>query len=1008
MEVFSVFATLSLVDMLSGPLGRIRQVMGGVDGAAALGTRMGHLALAMAPVALAAGVLLGSFGACVSTAAGFEDQMAKVGAVSRASSEEMAALQAAARELGATTQFTAVQVGEAEQYLAMAGFTAKENIAALPGVLNLAAATATDLGRAADISSDILGAFGMRAEEMTRVADVLALTCATANTNMELLGDTMKYVAPVARMAGLSLEETAAMAGLLGNVGIKGSQAGTTLKTMLAKMAAPGKEATEIFRKLGVTVKDSAGNLRSPVAILGEMAGGLKKMGTAEQIAAMKAIVGEEAIAGFSQLIKEQGIGAIEEYAKQLEAGGESSAEMAARMNDTLAGSVRNMGSAWESVRITIGQMFLPAVRGAVDAVTGMLRVFDKAAQNPVGAFMLKLAAAVALGVVALTALSGALWFFSAAGPLLARALAPAKAALLGLGAPVWVLIGVIAALYLAYKTNFAGIADTLNGWWTRMSLVVRGVLAVFGSLKDGAGEIRGELATEIKAAGLVGLLTTVGKIVYRIRAIFVGFRNALRKAFERIDVILVPVRLAVAELMQAVGGLFGAFGGLEVTSSAAAWEAFGAVLGEIAGGVLQGLARAFAWLVSGLRVVCTVAGYVIDGVSGLIGWLFNLSDAADTASASADPFSWSYLGHVLGIVAGGVAALKGVLLAVRGVMMVVSVATKAWAAAQWLLNVAMNANPIGVVIAIIAALIAIGVCLIRHWDEICAWWGELWGTMTGYVGDAWDAISGCVTGAWDALVAGVTGFGTSILAGLQAVWDGLTQGAAAAWDALTGGVASVGQTIMEKVRGVWNDVLGFFSGLNLYESGAKLLSTFVDGLKSMAMAPANAVADVLAKVREYLPFSDAKTGPLSTLTLSGNRMMSTLADGVTGGKGSLIASVSGALSAVGSKLRGWWSGITSGPAVPAFPAGVPAAPGMPEISPLTAADVPAPEAPRIPEAGPGRNAASGRSNDAGGAGRSGRIYNITIQNLTLPDVDNAHDFVTALEGEIAAFEGAE
>ena len=133
--------------MISGPLGRVRHALGGVEnGVASLGMRMGNLALAMAPVALAAGVMLGAFGACVGVAAGFEDQMAKVGAVSRASSEEMAALEATARELGATTQFTAVQVGEAEQYLAMAGFSAKENIAALPGVLNLAAATATDLG----------------------------------------------------------------------------------------------------------------------------------------------------------------------------------------------------------------------------------------------------------------------------------------------------------------------------------------------------------------------------------------------------------------------------------------------------------------------------------------------------------------------------------------------------------------------------------------------------------------------------------------------------------------------------------------------------------------------------------------------------------------------------------------------------------------------------------------------------------------------------------------------
>ncbi len=167
MEVFSVFATLSLQDLMSGPLTKLRGELKNFDASVAgLGARMGNLALAMGPAALGAGAILGAFGKCVSVAAGFEDQMAKVGAVSRASASELAALEEKARELGATTQCTASQVGEAEQYLAMAGFNAQQNIAALPGVLNLAAATATDLGRAADISSDILGAFGMEAEVM--------------------------------------------------------------------------------------------------------------------------------------------------------------------------------------------------------------------------------------------------------------------------------------------------------------------------------------------------------------------------------------------------------------------------------------------------------------------------------------------------------------------------------------------------------------------------------------------------------------------------------------------------------------------------------------------------------------------------------------------------------------------------------------------------------------------------------------------------------------------------
>ena len=1091
MEVFSVFATLSLVDMISGPLARIRTAMGGVEGGvASLGRRMGNLALGMAPVALAAGVLLGSFGACVGVAAGFEDQMAKVGAVSRASSEEMAALEATARELGATTQFTAVQVGQAEQYLAMAGFSAKENIAALPGVLNLAAATATDLGRAADISSDILSAFGLQAEQMTRVADVLALTCATANTNMEFLGDTMKYVAPVARMAGLSLEETAAMAGLLGNVGIKGSQAGTTLKAMLNKMAAPTKEAQELFQKLGVTVKDSAGNLRSPVAVLGEMAAGLKNLGTAEQIAAMKTIVGEEAIAGFSELIQKEGIGAIADYARQLEAGGGSAAEMAARMNDTLAGSLRGLGSAWESVQITVGKLFLPAVRAAVDAVTGFLRLLDKAAQNHYGAALLKIVSAISLAVVALTGLSAAIWFFTSVGPMLAKALAPAKAALLGLGAPVYAVIAILGLLYAAYRTNFGGMADYLHECWNKITLTVKGVLSVFQTLKDGSGAIRGELATQIKAAGLVGLVTTVSRIVYRIQAVFKGFSKALSAAFARIDTVFMPVRLAVAELMQALSGLFGLFTGNEVTSAASTWEAFGAALGEIAGGVLEGLAMAFAWLVDGIRLFASVVGYLIDGVSALCGWLLNLGGAANEASAAADPFAWSNLGKVLGYVLGVFVAWKAALLATRGVMLAVSAVTKAWAAAQWLLNAAMSANPIGLVVIAIAGLIAAGAWLVQNWDGIAAWWNDLWDGIAAWAGKKWAAIVGIITGAWDAVVSGIKGFGASLLSGLQGAWDALKNGVRAAWEgylsllsafwgsilsglldfgaavisglqsvwdavgnaagtawdgivglvsrawaAIIGGLSAFGTSLLDGVTAAWNAVLEFFGGLNLFESGARLLSTFVDGIKSMASSVVESVAGVFATVREYLPFSDAHVGPLSQLTLSGARMMSTLAEGVTSGQGGLVARVSGALSGVGGAIRDWWKGLGNPvtdtvPKLPKPPtAGVPvmpevAAPKLPVLPPLevqagklpempvltvAAPTVPEPEAPEIaiPQAPSFDLTDTARTEgNVRSGGQSITIYG----DIVLPSVQKAEDFGEAmrqyLQAEISMMEG--
>ncbi|WP_302554386.1 phage tail tape measure protein [uncultured Bilophila sp.] len=839
MEVFSVFATLSLVDMLSSPLDRIKRAMKGVDlTTAGLGQRMGNLALAMGPAALAAGLLVGAFGSCVGVAAGFEDQMAKVGAVSRASSEEMAALEATARELGATTQFTAVQVGQAEQYLAMAGFSAKENIAALPGVLNLAAATATDLGRAADISSDILSAFGLKAEQMTRVADVLALTCATANTNMELLGDTMKYVAPVARMAGLSLEQTAAMAGLLGNVGIKGSQAGTTLKAMLNKMAAPTKEAQALFQKLGVTVKDSAGNLRSPVAVLGEMAAGLKNMGTAEQIAAMKTIVGEEAIAGFAELIQKEGIGAIADYARQLEAGGGSAAEMAARMNDTLAGSLRGLGSAWESVRITVGKLFLPAVRAVVDAVTALLRLLDQAAQTPFGAALLKIVSAVSLAVLAVTGFAAGLWAVSKAAPFVSSSLLAIKTALLGLGWPVWALIAAVGLLYAAWKKDFGGIATTLSRWGRNISLVVRGVTAVFGSLKDGVGEIRGELAEDIKAEGLVGIVTTVARVAYRIKEFFTGIWEGLN--FDGAVVALTPAILKVRDLFDSLGELIGRVFGTEVKSASSEARS----LGEILGGVLS----------IGLELVATVIANVVRGIDSLVS-------------------------------------------------------------------------------------------LVRL---VCALFTGDWVTATAMAENIW-------TNFCDSLMAFADYF-----------------------------------RIGDWIRDAWAQATEWLSGLDLFESGARLLDTFKEGILSKVESLKQTFSDALGRLRDLLPFSDAKEGPLSTLTLSGARLMSTLSEGMNAGFPGLYATLSGKLGSLKESIGTWWDGLWGDKGVPVPATGeapvVPDAPGLP-------ADV--------AEARTRQGLATGEQTAAS------QSWTLHIANITLPNVKDAQDFYADLQAAATEMGGS-
>lgn len=240
----------------------------------------------------------------VRTAIEFEQSMLNVKSVINGiTKEEFIALNDEAKRLGAATSFSASEAAEGMKYLAMAGFNTNQIIEAMPGLLDMAKAGVIDLGRASDISSNILSAFGISANEMGRVADTLTMAFTTSNTTLESLGYTMKYVGPIARAAGMSLEEAAAMAGLLGNVGIQGEMAGTQLRAMLNRLAAPVGPAQEKLKELGITVKDSTGNLRPMIELLAEMDSKTANMGNADRLAAFKTIFGEEAVSGLSELI---------------------------------------------------------------------------------------------------------------------------------------------------------------------------------------------------------------------------------------------------------------------------------------------------------------------------------------------------------------------------------------------------------------------------------------------------------------------------------------------------------------------------------------------------------------------------------------------------------------------------------------------------------------------------------------------------------------------------------
>lgn len=326
------------------------------------------------PVVQGASLIGASFGVAesVNSFQDFESMMSQVKAISGATGQEFDDLTAKAQEMGATTKFTATESAEAFNYMAMAGWKPQQMIDGISGIMSLAAASGEDLGTTSDIVTDALTAFGLQAGDAGHFADVLAQASANANTNVSMLGESFKYVAPVAGAMNYSVEDTSLALGLMANASIKGSMAGTALKTSLANMAAPTDSMAAAMDKYGISLTDSEGNMKSLRGVIDNLRGSLGGLSETEQTAAASTIFGKEAMSGMLAIIN----ASEEDYNKLSTAIGNSkdAAEgMADTMLDNLKGSFTLMQSAIEGTENAFGKRLSPYLRGIAGGITDMM-----------------------------------------------------------------------------------------------------------------------------------------------------------------------------------------------------------------------------------------------------------------------------------------------------------------------------------------------------------------------------------------------------------------------------------------------------------------------------------------------------------------------------------------------------------------------------------------------------------------------------------------------------------
>ena len=483
-------------------------------------------------ISVASAAVTGLGVAAVKTAADFDSAMANVAAISGATGDDLQALRDKAREMGEKTKFSASEAADAMSYMAMAGWKTGDMLSGIEGIMNLAAASGEDLATTSDIVTDALTAFGLTAEDSAHFADILAAASSNANTNVSMMGETFKYCAPVAGALGYSAEDVAEAIGLMGNAGIKSTQAGTALRTMMTKLQGELKLSGEALGEVTIQTANADDSMRELSDILADCRTAFSKMSESEAAAAAETLVGKNAMSGFLALMN-SAPGDIDKLRNAIENCDGSAEDMAAIMQDNLNGQLTILKSQLEELAISFGEMLMPIIRKVVTAVQGFvdkLNNMDEAQRKTIITIGLVIAALgpflVILGTV-ISTVGKSMKAYASAAKGIKKLMVAVKSgtgifgklgtALGGISAPVLAIVAVIAVLVAAFthlwKTN-DGFRENIIATWTQIKETVNNF-----------------------CQGIVDRLNSLGfefsSITEVLKAVWDGFCNLLGPVFE-------------------------------------------------------------------------------------------------------------------------------------------------------------------------------------------------------------------------------------------------------------------------------------------------------------------------------------------------------------------------------------------------------------------------------------------------------------------------------------------
>ena len=820
----------------STALAKIDEIGGKMEN---LGNSIAGVGKTIMPISTAVG---GLGIAAVKTAADFDSAMSQVAAVSGATGDDLQSLRDKAREMGEKTKFSASEAAQAMNYMAMAGWKSKDMISGIDGIMNLAAASGEDLATTSDIVTDALTAFGLSAADSGHFADILAAASSNANTNVSMMGETFKYCAPIAGALGFSAEDTAEAIGLMANAGIKSSQAGTALRTIMNNLAGEVKISGQAIGDVTIATTNADGSMRSLSDILADCRVAFGGLTESEKAQAAESLVGKNAMSGFLALMNAAPAD-IEKLSGAIDNCDGTAEKMAATMQDNLMGQLTILKSQLEELAISFGEMLMPAIRNIVTKIqefVDKLNGMDEGTREMVlkigllvavlGPFLVILGTTIAKigtamkGFVQLAngfnklkvAVQGGTGLFGKLG-----------AAIGGISAPVVAVVAVIGTLVAAFlhlwNTN-EGFREAIIGTWN----TIKETVSTF-------------------CQGIVDRLNALGfsfqNITEVLSAVWNGFCSLLAPvfegAFQAIAVVLSTVLNVITGILDVFIGLFTGnwsqmWTGIQTIFSGV-WEGIKGVL-SAAVGIIQGIVDVFlGWFGTSWSEVWTNIKTFFEGIwNGIVSFFSGIWETITNVVQTGIMLIGSILSAAFDII-----TLPFQFIWENCKEIIVSV---------WNTIKSVVSSAIGAVSSVISSVMSVIQNVISTiWTAISTKISTVLNTIKSVVTTIFNAIKSVASSVWngiksaistvvDGIKSKVSSIFNAVKSTVTSIFNGIKSTTTSVWNGIKTAIITPIEAAKNTIKGIVDKITGFFSGMKISLPHIKLPHFKISG--SLSIAP--------------------------------------------------------------------------------------------------------------------------------------------------------------------------